>query len=75
MNSKWSWQVGERAHGEEVEISQREVLTAVLIKENSNGHRQGHLEDVLKRCLMMCLHRKTDLILETLCVKYKEGST
>lgn len=49
MNSKWSWQAGERVHDEEVEISQRELLTDVLIKENSNGHRQGHLEDVLKR--------------------------
>lgn len=36
-------------HDEEAEISQREVLRIVLMKENSSGGGLGHLGDVLKR--------------------------
>lgn len=32
--------------------SHREVLRVVLMKENSNGHGLGHLENVLKRLSM-----------------------
>lgn len=49
MHSKLSWQAGERVHSEEAEISKSEVLRVVLMKENSNGHGLGYLEDVLQR--------------------------
>lgn len=52
MNSKWSWQAGERVQDEEVEISQGEVLRIVLMKKNSNSRGLAHLEDVLKRLSM-----------------------
>jgi len=74
MNSKLSWQVGERVHDEEVTVWQREVLRVVLTKENPNGYGLGHLEEVLKR-VSLCLHRKTDLNLEMLYVRYNRGST
>lgn len=49
INSKRSWQAGERVHDEEAEISQRKVLRVVLMMENPNGCDLGHLADVLKR--------------------------